>query len=132
MQAVDVKPEQKRILVVDDEKTAAFFLSESLQLANPAWDVITASSIREALATLVRHRVDLVITDLRMPLIDGVDLLSHVRENWPETRLFLVTAYGSADIKEEARKLQVAAYMVKPVDVHIFVQKVSEILSADS
>jgi two-component system, NtrC family, response regulator PilR len=121
---------RRRILVVDDEKTVAFLLGESLQVADPGWEVTAVSTMKEALAALVRQPFDLLISDLRMPSVSGLELLGHVQETWPQTRLFLITAYGSEDVVEDVRRLQIAGYMTKPFDMDEFIASIRLILNA--
>jgi len=116
--------ENKQILIVDDEPKVAFFLGRSLKLADQECEVNTAKSGEEALEILNRTSVDLLITDLRMPGISGLDLIRWVRAASPETRTILITAYGNDEIKSEARHLDVYRYITKPFNVHQFTEVV--------
>ena len=101
-----------RILVADDEKTLSFFLQKSLE-EDPQVSVETSNSGAEALAKLTRTPFDLVIVDLRMPDMDGLQLLRYARGLNSSTRAILMTAYGS-DGAEAAAKEMGAAYISKP------------------
>jgi DNA-binding NtrC family response regulator len=104
----------KRILVVDDEKGSAFLLGENLTELGPEYVVETASSGEEALEKIHAAPFDLVITDFRMPGIDGLQLIQEIRTTHPDTRSILITAYGSPNIKKRADRLGVYRYMTKP------------------
>ncbi|MFP4344287.1 MAG: response regulator [Anaerolineales bacterium] len=114
----------KQILIVDDEPKVAFFLGRSLKLADQECEVNTAKSGEEALEILNRTPVDLLITDLRMPGISGLDLIRWVSAASPQTRTILITAYGNDEIQSEARNLEVYRYITKPFNVHQFTEVV--------
>lgn len=121
----------KHILVVDDDTDMALFLSDSLRTAAEDWQVVVVTNVKDALAALVNGRFHLLVTDYQMPTINGLELIEHVRENWPQMRLFLVTSYGSDDIFEEMRRLQVDAYLNKPFDLDEFIETTKEILEKE-
>jgi|GEM_PF-303638 len=103
-----------RILIVDDEETLAFFLRQSLlrELGHPIVD--TASSGEEALEKIGAHAYDLVLADLRLPGMNGLELIGHIRQALPQARTILMTAYGSDAVKAEAHRLEVFRYLTKP------------------
>ena len=83
---------KKRILIVDDEKKVAFFLQESLEDLGDNYEVISAETAEAALQQIESQPFDLIITDLRMPGINGLELMKRVRDISPETRTILITA----------------------------------------
>lgn len=119
----------ERILIVDDEATLTFFLQQTL-LAEGAdrYEVQTASSGEEALQRLQDHPYDLMLVDLKMPGIDGVQLIEAVRQIDPATRIILMTAYGSMEVEEQAQSLSVFRYMTKPFYVEDLRQAVTDAL----
>ncbi len=121
--------DEKRILVVDDEEKVGFFLSRSLTLMNESYQVQTARSGEEALEILRDVPIDLLITDLRMPGISGLDLIRWVRDSSPDTRVVLITAYGDQEIKDKAQALDVYRYLAKPFSVQDFTEVVQGALS---
>ena len=120
----------KRILVVDDDTSTAFFLGENLAELGPAYQVETATSGEEAIARFSARRFDLVISDLRMPRMDGLDLLDWIRERDANVRLILMTAYGSALAEAQARRLGVDCYIQKPFRVEELLAAVCVSLAA--
>jgi nitrogen regulation protein NR(I) len=107
-------PEKKQILVVDDEPNLRRVLSA--QLARDGYDVHTAEDGVQGLAVLAEHHIDLVITDLRMPNLDGMGLLRRALELDPELPIVMITAHGTVDNAVEALKTGAFDYVTKPFD----------------
>jgi CheY-like chemotaxis protein len=116
------------ILIVDDEPRVAFFLSKSLEHAEQDYRVSIAHSGEEALEVLNHSSVDLLVTDLRMPGISGLELMRWVRASSPQTRTILITAYGDDEVKAEANRLEAYRYITKPFNVADFTEAVQEAL----
>jgi CheY-like chemotaxis protein len=76
-----------------------------------------ANDGREALQLLKQNRVDLVISDIRMPDINGLDLLVRVKKEYPETKVIIMTAYGSSDVQREANQRGSLFYIEKPFEI---------------
>jgi CheY-like chemotaxis protein len=118
----------KHILVVDDEPRVAFFLSKALEHADRDYDVSIAHSGEEALEIISRSSIDLLITDLRMPGISGLELMRWVRSSSPKTRTILITAYGNDQVETEAHRLEAYRYITKPFSLDAFTQVAQEAL----
>jgi two-component system, NtrC family, response regulator AtoC len=131
-----IPPERKQILVVDDELNLRRVLSA--QLTRDGYDVHTASDGEEALALLREHHIDLVLTDLRMPKIDGMDLLRAALREEPSRPVVMMTAHGTVETAVEALKSGAFDYVTKPFDqeeVRIIVRKAlrtRDLASADA
>jgi len=120
--------DRKRILIVEDEPRIALALCRALELPVPGSPQVDISPVAEtALAKLQSEPFDLVITDLRMPGMGGVELMRHVRHAHPNTALMLITAFGSPDAEDVARRMG-ATYLPKPFSLHDFVSTVEGIL----
>jgi DNA-binding NtrC family response regulator len=102
------------ILVVDDER--AICIAVQRLLAGKGYEVDTAPSGEAAIEKLERARFHLVITDLNLKRVSGMDLLRWVKQHTPETAVIMVTAFGSEKIAVEAIKLGAADYLPKPFD----------------
>jgi DNA-binding NtrC family response regulator len=102
----------KKILVVDDEES----VTESLELilTDAGFVVLTAHSVAETTRILSQTPVDLVITDLRLSDGTGIDLISHIKREAPETEVILMTGFGSLEITIEAIKAGAYYYLEKP------------------
>ncbi len=105
---------REQVLVVDDEPNLRRVLSA--QLARDGYEVHTACDGEEALATLQEHHLDLVITDLRMPKVDGMELLRRARKLDADLPVVIITAHGSVDNAVEALKTGAFDYITKPFD----------------
>lgn len=104
-----------RILVVDDERGMREFLTIMLQ--KEGYDVTTAGNGKEALEHISQKTYDIVITDIRMPNITGVDILKTVKEGSPETVVIMITAYASTETAVEAMKQGAYDYITKPFKI---------------
>ena len=116
--------ERKQIRVVDDEANLRRVLSA--QLTRDGYDVHTAEDGEAGLALLREHHIDLVITDLRMPKVDGMDLLRGALRDDPTRPVVMLTAHGTVDNAVEALKTGAFDYLTKPFDqneVRIIVRK---------
>src|SRR5260221_1189567 len=117
-------PERKQILVVDDEPNLRRVLSA--QLERDGYDVHTAEDGEQALLILKENHLDLVITDLRMPKVDGMELLRRALELDDELPVVMITAHGTVDNAVEALKTGAFDYITKPFDqaeVRVIVKK---------
>lgn len=104
-----------RILVVDDEKGMREFLS--IMLRKEGYDPVPAESGQKAIRLLREDVFDLVITDVRMPRVSGLDVLKAARESSPETVVLMITAYATAESAVEAMKEGAYDYIMKPFKV---------------
>jgi len=104
----------KRILVVEDEENLRRVTQ--LRLQQSGYEVATAADGLQALEVLKRQPQDLVLTDLRMPGLSGMDLLRRVREDFPETVVIVLTAFGTIESAVEAMRLGAQDYLIKPVN----------------
>jgi CheY-like chemotaxis protein len=125
----------RHILVVDDERAVALFMARAallmaraLKLANRHYCVSIAHSGEEALEMLQRTPVDLLVTDLLMPGIDGLELIRQAQVVSPRTRVILITACRKEQIEAEARRLGVCRCLIKPFYIEELVQAMQEAL----
>lgn len=107
-------PERKQILVVDDEANLRRVLAA--QLGRDGYEVHLAEDAELALSILREHHIDLVVTDLRMPKIDGMELLRQALRLDPELPIVMLTAHGTVDNAVEALKTGAFDYITKPFD----------------
>ena len=103
------------LLIIDDEKGLLEVLN--VVFRKEGYEVKTATSGAEGLDILNSKSIDLVITDIRMPHISGMEVLRYVKENHPEIPVIVITAYGSIAQAVEALKAGALDYIVKPFDV---------------
>ncbi len=105
---------EPRILVVDDDESLRRVTE--VQLEEEGYQVATAAGGEEALRLLEQGPYDLVISDLKMPGMGGVDLLREIRQRYPEVVVILLTAFGTVETAVEAMKLGAYDYVTKPVN----------------
>jgi len=104
-----------RILVVDDEANAREALAELLE--DDGYETETAADGEKALAMLERFRPNVVLTDLKMPNLDGIGLIERGRPRAPATAFIVMTAFGSIENAVEAIKMGAENYLTKPLDL---------------
>jgi two-component system response regulator AtoC len=107
-------PEKKQVLIVDDEPNLRKILSA--QLSRDGYDVLTAEDGEQGLALLREHHIDLVVTDLKMPKVDGMTLLREALREDPDLPVVMITAHGTVDTAVEALKIGAFDYLTKPFD----------------
>ena len=108
-----MKP-KPRILIVDDEKNTREGLSRALR---PSYEIMLADSAEQALSLLSQESVDIILTDLRMPGLDGLELLERVTRRTPHPLVIMLTAYGSVESAVEAMKKGAYDFLMKPVNL---------------
>jgi DNA-binding response OmpR family regulator len=107
----------KKVLIVDDEETLTWSMARSLSKDKDNYEVLIANNGREALNFLEKSKIDLVISDIRMPDINGLDLLVRIKKEYPQTKVIIMTAYGSADVQKEANQRGSLYYVEKPFEI---------------
>ena len=105
---------KKQILVADDEANLRRLISAQLQ--QEGFEVHTVADGKEAIGLLKEHHIDAVISDLRMPNVDGLQLLRHCQENYPELPVILITAFGTVETAVEAMRFGAFDFISKPFD----------------
>lgn len=104
--------ENATVLVVDDEGAIRYSVTKTLERVG--YQVVTASSGEEALEILAGRNFDVVLTDIRMPGISGVDLLARIKEQSPDAIVILMTGYASLGTAVESLRLGAHDYLIKP------------------
>ncbi|MBL7177113.1 MAG: response regulator [Desulfobacteraceae bacterium] len=107
--------EKIKVLLVDDEKEFVESLSERLELRNLDADI--AYDGEQALAAVKDGKHDVMVLDLRMPGIDGIEVLRRVKKTNPDVQVVILTGHGTEKEEKMAKKLGAFAYLKKPVDV---------------
>ncbi len=102
------------VLIVDDEKNYPLILSAVLQ--EEGFDTLTANSGKDALEILKNSDIDLVLTDMKMPSMDGIELLEKIKNQDPELPVIMMTAHGTVDKAVEAMQKGAYSYILKPFD----------------
>jgi DNA-binding NtrC family response regulator len=118
-----------KILIVDDQPSIRELLSHLLRKVSI---VMTSHSLDDARTALLNHKFDLVISDLildRPNGREGLELLSHIREVSPDTKVIIMSGYGTKAVKDEAFRLGAESFIEKPINISHLVSKVRSLNS---
>ena len=120
-----------RILIVEDSATMRSLLVSTLEDLGAPVKIVEASGGFEALRLLPRDDFDLVVTDINMPDINGLELVSFIRnnENYAKIPLVIVSTEGSDRDRDKGLRLGADAYLAKPFDPEMFRQVVTDLLA---
>jgi DNA-binding response OmpR family regulator len=121
---------KRNILIVDDESTILNFLKDGLSMYQDRLNVFTAAGVEEALGIVDVQRIDLITTDIRMPGMDGFELISRSRKKNPDTRFIVMTGYSCEEYFQKSKNFGVIDYIRKPFDFEEFVERVFQALEA--
>jgi YesN/AraC family two-component response regulator len=102
------------ILIIDDEKPTLQMLSLFLEASG--YRVLTAENEQQGLTVFKRERPQIVLTDIKMPGKDGLDVLRQIKSISPATEVIVITGHGDRDLKEQAMALEASAFFNKPLD----------------
>jgi CheY-like chemotaxis protein len=122
----------KKVLIVDDEKPFLLSLTDGLAAYAKDFEVLTALHGKEAVKVLDSTGVDLVVTDLRMPKMDGFELLAHMSGSYPGIPVIVMTAYGTPAIEERLEDMGTFHYLEKPLEFNVLADKIVDALGAGS
>ncbi len=105
-----------RVLIVDDDELFLDIIKQGMQNYKSQFQVLTASDGDEAIEVLKREYISVLVTDLVMPKLDGLELLAHMTRSHPATPCIVMTGYGSPAIKKRADRGEILSYIEKPFD----------------
>ncbi|MDA8079565.1 MAG: response regulator [Nitrospiraceae bacterium] len=120
----------KTILIVDDEKNLLLSLSEGLRFYDSNFKVITAENGQQAIDILNSARIDLLVTDLKMPVADGFDLLADALKKHPRLPVIVMTAFSNPDIERKLKAFGITEYFEKPVEFMHIAETISSVLNS--
>lgn len=116
------------ILIVDDQYEVRKLLHSSLDTLRLDLEVLDVPSAEEALLILGKEQIDLLITDIRLPGMSGLELRAHAGRRMPTTQLILITGYSDEKIQDQIAQADVAAYFYKPIQINPFLDAVCRCL----
>lgn len=105
----------RRILIADDDQLSRETMADFLQ--DEGYEVHLAANGHEAVAALPVFQPELVLTDLHMPCLSGLDVLQHVRSVFPQTLVFICTSETAVEVMQTARQLGAHDYVNKPLNL---------------
>ncbi len=107
----------KKILIVDDDKITRKVLSRLLKPYSKQYKVLTAEDGTDAVMTVSTNKVDLVLTDIQMDIMDGLELIVYLKKNHPETPIITMTAFDDPEAEAEINSSGVLESFRKPLDM---------------
>lgn len=119
----------KSVLIVDDEELFTLSVAEGLRAFDPSLDVRVAANGSVALQLLEQQQVDLLVTDLHMPVMDGFELLARITRQWPQLPVLVMTAFGTGDTAERLHAFGVDNVVEKPIDFEALAGRIAAALN---
>jgi DNA-binding NtrC family response regulator len=119
----------REVLIVDDEEPLLLTIAEGLSIYKKYFNLLTATNGADAVKVLKSSPViDLVLTDLSMPKMDGFELLAYMNRNYPKIPVILMTAFGTPKIEEIVNSMGIFRYLEKPLDINTIADNIFEAL----
>ena len=112
------------VLIADDEVEFASTIVARLKLRKFAASM--ANSGKEALAAIEKETPDVLLLDLKMPDLDGLEVLASLKENYPRLAVIILTGHGSFEAGRKGMELGAFDYIMKPVDLNLLIEKIED------
>ena len=121
----------KNVLIVDDEKNILLSFSDGLKLYSDEFKVLIAFNGKEAVKILNSTKIDLVVTDLKMPEMDGFHLLSYLTKHFPDIPTIVMTAFGTPDMEAKLLTIGATQYLEKPLNFDVLAESIRQYVAGD-
>ena len=121
----------KNVLIVDDEKSLLLSLQAGFEAYKDRFNVLTAQNGKEAVEIIETYGLDLLVTDLKMPVMDGLELLAYMSKNFSSVPFIVMTAFGTPEIEKKLKKLNMLEMIEKPLDFEELVQTITDYLEGN-
>lgn len=112
---MNTSQDKNKILLVDDEEDIRDVLG--ITLSDMGYQVLTAANGKTAWETFVAERPPIVLTDIKMPLMDGIDLLKRIKRQNPEAEVIMITGHGDMDLAIKSLKHRATDFITKPINI---------------
>ncbi len=122
----------KNVLIVDDEISLLLSIKAGFELYKDRFNLFTAEEGKKAIGILKSNPIDLVVTDIRMPEMDGFELLVYMNANFPSIPAIVMSAYGTREIEGQFESIGIVGFLDKPVDFNKLVESIEEGLQRSS
>jgi len=119
-----------RVLIIEDDEEMRSLLKDFL--AEEGFETDSVSNGHDALGILVKKPFDLVVTDIRMPGLTGLDILPRIRKIQPGVSIIMITAFGSEEVRRKAYERGATLYLEKPIHFHKLRQLIHQIVPSPS
>jgi DNA-binding response OmpR family regulator len=120
------------ILIVDDDRNFLLSLADGLRSLEEDLEILTAPNGEEAVKLLESSGIDLIVSDIKMPKMDGFELLSYVSRNYPSLPVIIITAFGTPEIETNMSNMGSFQYLEKPLDFNVLIESIYTGLEAKS
>ena len=117
----------KQILLVDDDRDLVGYLVNSLGVYQ-SLSFVTASNGKEAVEVLSNGPVDLVVTDIQMPEMDGFSLVSHISREFPKLPVIIITSHATPSMEHKLTRMGIVTFEKKPIDVDVLANRIFDLL----
>ena len=115
-----------KILIVDDDKNFLLSLGDGLKAHNKSLGVLLAENGKKAVEVLKANHIDLLVTDIKMPEMDGIELLAYMVTHYPNIPVIVMTAFANREIEARVTNMGTFRFMEKPLDFHVLLEKIYE------
>jgi CheY-like chemotaxis protein len=122
----------KNVLLVDDDHEMLIALKEGFQNYKDSFSILLASDGLKAVETLMKNTISLVVTDLKMPGMDGFELLAHIMEHFPDIPVIIITGYSTPEMENLAREGGAVGYIAKPFLIENLARQIMTTLRKES
>jgi len=122
----------KNVLIIDDEKSLLFSMQKGFEPFKDELNIMTAENGIEAMGILESHDVDLVVTDLKMPEMDGFELLAHLSEHYPGLPAMVMTAFNTPEIEKRLTGERSMTIFEKPVNFDDFTRTILDAVRSEA
>lgn len=123
---------KRKVLIIDDSFDITRVLKSAIFTLDPDIDVMVTPSAEEAMLEISREKLDLIITDIRLPGISGLELLRKIRDRHPNVKIVMMSGITDRDIEEKARDAGANIFLRKPIEMPLFLNTISLILELGS
>ncbi|MGD8263289.1 MAG: response regulator [Desulfobacterales bacterium] len=122
----------KNVLLVDDDREMLLALKQGFRKYEDAFEVLLASDGLKAIENLKKSMISMVVTDLKMPRMDGFELLGHIREHYPDIPVIVITGYSTPEMERLAREGGAVGYIAKPFLIESLARQIITTLRRES
>src|SRR5690606_5621945 len=110
----------KKVLIIDDSFDITRVLKSAVFTLDPEIEVFVTPSAEEAMLEISKGNLDLIITDIRLPGISGLEMLRKIRDRHPTVRIMMMSGISDVDIDEKAREAGADIFLRKPIEMPVF------------
>ncbi len=122
----------KKVLIVDDDRSFRQSLIDGFKSYEDKFSIVTAEDGMQACEVLEKEDISLVLTDLKMPRMDGFELVAHLSSNFADIPVIVMTAFGTPEMEDNLKEMGTFQYIEKPIDFSLLVEKILKGLAGPS